>query len=234
MLVDHVFDLGRVDVLPTGDDQVCEPVADVQVLQAVLTGWLRRRLAARPTAGRKDRVVIAVDGKVLRGARLPDGRQVHLLSAYDADTGIVLAQVAIAAKSNEIPAFTPLLDQLQAHLGSLAGTIIVADALHAQVSCCSSPPSPVSCRPAVRAFPPTGRRTRGRPLSRIADAEQLQGPVSFRADKLRVPVIVAASGRRPRIADGLPTRPTALGRSNLPLTDRERDHFSLTRGDGPV
>lgn len=106
---------------------------DAQVLQAVLTGWLRRRLAARPTAGRKDRVVIAVDGKVLRGARLPDGRQVHLLSAYDTDTGIVLAQVAIAAKSNEIPAFTPLLDQLQAHLGSLAGTIIVADALHAQV-----------------------------------------------------------------------------------------------------
>jgi hypothetical protein len=58
---------------------------------------------------------------------------VHLLSAYDTDTGAVLAQVAIAAKSNEIPAFTPLLDQIQAQLGSLAGTIIVADALHAQV-----------------------------------------------------------------------------------------------------
>jgi predicted transposase YbfD/YdcC len=78
-------------------------------------------------------VVIAVDGKHLRGARLPGGRQVHLLSAYDTSTGIVLAQVAIAAKSNEIPAFAPLLDQLQAQLGSLANTIIVADALHAQV-----------------------------------------------------------------------------------------------------
>jgi predicted transposase YbfD/YdcC len=106
---------------------------DAQVLQAVLTGWLRRRLPARAAAGRKDRVVIAVDGKLLRGARLPDGRQVHLLAAYDTATGIVLAQVAIAAKSNEIPAFTPLLAQLQAQLGSLAGTIIVADALHAQV-----------------------------------------------------------------------------------------------------
>jgi predicted transposase YbfD/YdcC len=106
---------------------------DAQVLQAVLTGWLRHRLPARPTAGRKDRVVIAVDGKLLRGARLPDGRQVHLLSAYDTASGLVLAQVSIAAKSNEIPAFTPLLDQLQAQLGSLAGTIIVADALHAQV-----------------------------------------------------------------------------------------------------
>lgn len=82
---------------------------------------------------RKDHAVIAVDGKLLRGARLPDGRQVYLLSAYDTDTGIVLAQVAIAAKSNEIPAFTPLLNQLHAQLGSIAGTIIVADALHAQV-----------------------------------------------------------------------------------------------------
>jgi predicted transposase YbfD/YdcC len=106
---------------------------DAQVLQAVLTGWLRQRLPARPALGRKDRVVIAVDGKLLRGARLPDGRQVHLLSAYDTATGIVVAQVAIAAKSNEIPAFTPLLDQLQAQLGTLANTIIVADALHAQV-----------------------------------------------------------------------------------------------------
>jgi hypothetical protein len=34
--------------------------------------------------------VIAVDGKVLRGAKLADGRQVHLLSAYDTVSGIVL------------------------------------------------------------------------------------------------------------------------------------------------
>jgi len=60
-------------------------------------------------AGRRWRLVIAVDGKVVRGARLPDGRQVHLLSAYDTNTGIVLAQVRIAAKFDEIPAFTPLL-----------------------------------------------------------------------------------------------------------------------------
>jgi hypothetical protein len=58
--------------------------------------------------------VIAVDGKVLRGARLPDGRQVHLLSAYDTVIGLVRAQVQIAAKSNEIPAFRPLLQQVSA------------------------------------------------------------------------------------------------------------------------
>jgi len=109
---------------------------DAQVLQAVLTGWLRARITTSPPAGaprRRARVVIAVDGKVLRGARLPGGRQVHLLSAYDTATGLVLAQLTIAAKSNEIPAFTPLLDQVQAMLGSLAGVVIVADVLHAQV-----------------------------------------------------------------------------------------------------
>jgi DDE_Tnp_1-associated len=74
---------------------------DAQVLQAVLTGWLRTRSSADAPAQspRRKRVVIAVDGKVVRGARLPDGRQVHLLSAYDTTTGVVLAQLTIAAKS---------------------------------------------------------------------------------------------------------------------------------------
>jgi predicted transposase YbfD/YdcC len=112
---------------------------DDQILQAVLTSWLRARArsststSASTGSPRQRRLVIAVDGKVVRGARLPDGRQVHLLSAYDTTTGVVLAQVTIAAKTNEIPAFTPLLDQVKQVLGSLDGVLIVADALHAQV-----------------------------------------------------------------------------------------------------
>jgi predicted transposase YbfD/YdcC len=109
---------------------------DAEILSAVLTGWLRGRTTtpASPASDRRLRTVIAVDGKVQRGARLPDGRQVHLLSAYDTTTGIVLAQVQIEAKSNEIPAFTPLLDRVQTQVGSLAGAVIVADALHAQTA----------------------------------------------------------------------------------------------------
>ena len=76
--------------------------------------------------------MIAIDGKTLRGARLPDGRQVHLLSALDTTTGIVLAQVTVDAKSNEIPAFAPLLDAVEAVLGSLTDVLFVADALHTQ------------------------------------------------------------------------------------------------------
>src|SRR5258706_13979567 len=54
---------------------------DAQTLQSVLTGWLRARITppaqARPQ--RRARIIVAVDGKVLRGARLREGRQVHLV-----------------------------------------------------------------------------------------------------------------------------------------------------------
>jgi predicted transposase YbfD/YdcC len=106
---------------------------DAAVLSQVLARWLRFRATPAQAGGHWWRRVIAVDGKVERGARLPDGRQVHLLSAYDTSTGIVLAQVQIAAKSNEIPAFTPLLRLVKDVLGSLEGVLVVADALHAQV-----------------------------------------------------------------------------------------------------
>lgn len=105
---------------------------DADLLSQVLTRWLRARAAPVVVSGRRWRLVLAVDGKVERGARLPDGRQVHLLSAYDVSTGIVLAQVQIATKSNEIPAFTPLLQRVAAELGSLTDVLVVADALHAQ------------------------------------------------------------------------------------------------------
>ncbi len=106
---------------------------DATALTTVLAGWLRTRAPAPPAVRpRRYRTVIAVDGKTLRGARRHDGRLVHLLSALDTSTGIVLAQITIDAKSNEIPAFTPLLDAVTAVLGSLDGILFVADALHTQ------------------------------------------------------------------------------------------------------
>jgi hypothetical protein len=45
----------------------------------------------------------AVDGKTVRGALREDGSQVHLLAAVDHDSGVVLGQRAVAAKTNEIP-----------------------------------------------------------------------------------------------------------------------------------
>ncbi|WP_194236049.1 hypothetical protein [Streptomyces acidicola] len=52
---------------------------------------------------------IAVDGKTLRGSRHAGRAAVALLAAME-HTGAVLAQRQIADKSNEIPAFAPLLN----------------------------------------------------------------------------------------------------------------------------
>lgn len=105
---------------------------DADLLARVLAGWLLTR--TRPAEPRRSRYrqVIAIDGKTMRAARRGDGGQVHLLSALDTSTGIVLAQVTVAAKSNEIPAFAPLLDAVEQILGSLRGLLFVADALHTQ------------------------------------------------------------------------------------------------------
>jgi hypothetical protein len=51
---------------------------------------------------------LAVDGKTLRGSRTAEGT-VHLLTAIHHETQTVTAQAQVAANSNEIPAFTPLL-----------------------------------------------------------------------------------------------------------------------------
>ncbi|WP_245673774.1 ISAs1 family transposase [Actinoplanes rectilineatus] len=116
-------------------------------LSTVLAGWLHAR-TRRPdrTPPRRCRRVIAVDGKTLRGARSGDGRQVHLLSALDTTTGIVIAQVIVDTKSNEITSFVPLLDAVETVLGSLAGMLFTADALHPRLGTPNrSPPARRTC-----------------------------------------------------------------------------------------
>ncbi|MET8249398.1 ISAs1 family transposase [Streptomyces sp. NPDC005202] len=83
-------------------------------------------LTARTTPASAGLRAIAVDGKALRGSRTATTTHVTLLAAMD-HTGHVLAQRQVADKSNEIPAFRPLLDTID-----LTGTVITADALHTQ------------------------------------------------------------------------------------------------------
>ena len=72
--------------------------------------------------------IVNLDGKTLRGT-IPLGQTsgVHLLAAYQADDGRVLAQVAVGAKTNEITAAPALLKQLD-----LRGRVITGDAMHTQ------------------------------------------------------------------------------------------------------
>ncbi|MCX4826994.1 ISAs1 family transposase [Streptomyces sp. NBC_01142] len=88
------------------------------------------RTAASAAPARSRRRAIAVDGKCLRGAKRPDGSRVFLLSAVRHGDGVTLASREIGAKTNEIPEFAPLLDHIDDT--DLAGTVVTADALHAQ------------------------------------------------------------------------------------------------------
>jgi Druantia protein DruA/DDE_Tnp_1-associated/Transposase DDE domain len=70
---------------------------------------------------------LAVDGKVLRGSGRTDGKPLQLLSAVTHRLRLTVAQLPIQEKSNEIPAFQPLLRKLP-----LQGSLITADAMHCQ------------------------------------------------------------------------------------------------------
>ena len=69
-----------------------------------------------------------MDGKTVRGSSSDSVDARHLMAAIDHDAGVVLGQVEVAAKTNEIPMFSPLLDRLDA----IDGAVVTADALHAQ------------------------------------------------------------------------------------------------------
>ena len=70
---------------------------------------------------------MAVDGKTLRGSASGADPGQHLLAALDHAHGVVLGQVDVQAKTNEIPMLPVLLDRID-----LAGAIVTADAMHAQ------------------------------------------------------------------------------------------------------
>lgn len=104
---------------------------DTNALQSALGSWVAtslRQWAQPQTQGRRPaRRVLAVDGKAMR-ATLAGNDPVHLLAALDHATGVVLAQVDVDVKTNEIPRFTTVLDQI----ADLSGVVVTVDAMHAQ------------------------------------------------------------------------------------------------------
>src|SRR6476660_850677 len=77
---------------------------DANDLDLLMSGWMATRVGE--LAGRR---IIAVDGKTMRGARTPAGAP-HLVAAFDHAAGAVVGQLAVATKSNEIPALRDLMD----------------------------------------------------------------------------------------------------------------------------
>ncbi len=73
--------------------------------------------------------VVAIDGKALRRsfADATERSALHLVQAFATGAGVVLGQVRVSGKSNEITAMPALLDLLD-----LRGRTVTADAMHTQ------------------------------------------------------------------------------------------------------
>lgn len=116
---------------------------DAPAVDAAIGAWLleqaRRATASRPpgNAAQDDQaaralLAVAVDGKTVRGATDAEGDQLHLMAAATHGDQLVLGQVEVGAKTNEIPMFAPLLDLLATTGVDLTQLVVTADALHCQ------------------------------------------------------------------------------------------------------
>jgi len=94
-----------------------DPVA----FRAAFTAWATDAL---PNLGGEQ---VCVDGKTVRGSRDGDQTAIHLVSAFAGQARWVLAQQAVADKSNEITAIPDLLNLLD-----LEGAVVSADAMGCQ------------------------------------------------------------------------------------------------------
>jgi predicted transposase YbfD/YdcC len=127
-------DLGLTGPVPAGTTlwRLLTAV-DPSALQNALGAWLRARLTWRPNRAerrrRRGRRVLAVDGKTMR-ATLRGANPMHLLAVLDHATSIVLGQVNVDVKTNEIPCLPTVLDQIS----DLKDVLITVDALHCQTA----------------------------------------------------------------------------------------------------
>jgi predicted transposase YbfD/YdcC len=104
--------------------RVLSRAIDASELQSAITEFLTQS----PETGQS--VLVVLDGKTLRGS-IPAGRTqgLHLLAAYLPDEGVVLMQVAVEDKENEISAAPRVLKSID-----LRGKIVRGDALLTQRS----------------------------------------------------------------------------------------------------
>ena len=98
---------------------------DATAVAAAFGGWLSGQVSA--VSADLDEVVIALDGKTMRGARSGQQKAPHLLAAMICGARAVIAQRDVDQKTNEITQVKPLLADVV-----LRGALVTADALHVQ------------------------------------------------------------------------------------------------------
>jgi predicted transposase YbfD/YdcC len=91
-------------------------LVDAHTLDTAVTRWLHAQVSAgRMSTGQLTALVIALDGKTVRGAKDTEGNQLHLFAALVHHEATVIAQHPVHTKTNEITGFVPLLDQIADH-----------------------------------------------------------------------------------------------------------------------
>lgn len=103
-------------------------LVDPTGLEQHLGRWAEQVVAQLPPAA-AGLEAIALDGKTLRGSRKRGAPGSHLLGALSQRLGLMLSQVAVADKTNEIAAATDLLADLV-----LTGRLVTVDALLTQAA----------------------------------------------------------------------------------------------------
>jgi predicted transposase YbfD/YdcC len=115
---------------PTTWSRIFSKAVDPQTLDCVVAQFFEQLCDHSIHKKRRKRagLIIAIDGKTLRGT-IPLGqtRGVHLVAAYLPDVGVVLAQLEVEEKANELTVAPALLAQLD-----LSGVVVTGDAMFAQ------------------------------------------------------------------------------------------------------
>lgn len=99
---------------------------DANELDRLVGAWLRQN-ARRDADGA---LVLAIDGKVLRGAWTDENEQFTLFSAMIHEAGVTVAQVQVPADTNEITQVKALMEEVPNRVGERV--VVTMDAAHAE------------------------------------------------------------------------------------------------------
>ena len=98
---------------------------DIKEVEVRLTGWCEEILRVLQVEGKL--IGVSIDGKTLRGSKRQGAENSHLLSAYVHQIGLVLAQMGVEDKTNELGVIEGFLLGLV-----LRGRVVTGDALFTQ------------------------------------------------------------------------------------------------------
>jgi hypothetical protein len=121
----QVFGLSRSTMPhPSTWSRIFGSAVQVQALEQLLSAFFHAWHTSAEVPERGS-IILAIDAKTLRGT-IPLGQTtgVHLVAAYLPEVGVVLAQLAVADKENEIVVVPKLVAQLD-----LRGMVVVGDAM---------------------------------------------------------------------------------------------------------